>query len=251
MIPSPDSPEPKPQRRLRRAIWLAIVLSLLLLIFTPFIEYLTTIVKTFENYGFVTPVAQKVWGNRLKNMARYFTGPPKDAEIIAYFERNRADLDLLMKMYHQDGGRHPPPSLEPRPEYMELGRKLGVFMMVGGEIPDSIYNDRSKKDMDLIEAKLGRQFAYHKGRDVITMELPGFKPEWWWKSSYTWRKFIQFIPPSRSLIEQSRTSTKKVCDGRIFDTNLEKLEDNNNAFHECCQIDGPWHLCVYVGTGKK
>jgi hypothetical protein len=112
---------------------------------------------------------------------RFFTGPPSDAEMKAFFERNRPAFERLAYLYATS-------QCEPGPETptcKALAEQLGVFVYSSNGAPNTVYPQ-------------SREIPCRSACDVQEYIFLSESQNWWRSTNSrisSWHKRLVYVPP--------------------------------------------------------
>ena len=234
-----------PNRLKKYLRWIALLIVALTLYLTPLSGYFWRVGNAIVQYGF----SQKTLTTISKHTGwfkRYFTGPPSDSELIAFFGQHRPDLERAAYFYAHHGYCHHNDNLTYRRECEQLQERTRMQVGLGGVIVDnSIYRYRKSP------CGSGCYVQEHYFFDL--------EPQDWWRSRNreikAWRKSLVYVPPlllaeKLGLDSKSHPNdplelmTRKCHLKASLDSVPPEIEKSSLLEGQCAvrQIEGQWFI---------
>lgn len=165
--------------------WIKLLIVLLVLYFTPLLGYVWRLGEAVVEHGF-SHQTLVVMARHTDWFKRYFTGPPSDDEMIAFFHKQRADLERAAYLYAHNGYCHHNDALPYRQECEQLQERTGTRVGLGtASVHNSIYRDP--------------KYTCGPGCNVQEHYFFDVEEQDWWRSWNTkikaWRKSLEYVPP--------------------------------------------------------
>jgi hypothetical protein len=88
----------RPAFSVRAKRWLAVAATLFLLYWLPLIDFVWLVGRSLYQHGVSHQARHEIRGHA-DWFGRFFTGPPSDAAMIAFWQRNRADFDRMAELF--------------------------------------------------------------------------------------------------------------------------------------------------------
>lgn len=163
--------------------WLAIAATLFLLYWLPLIDFAWVVGRSVYQHGVSRQSWEKI-GWHADWFRRFFTGPPSDAEMIAFWHRHRADFDRMAELYVTGRCQFGYTPMDNAP-CAPLEDRLGVDISPVFTVTNSAYARRALK---VCGAPCQAQ-AYRLRQ----------RPQDWWRSTNlnikAWVKSWLWVPP--------------------------------------------------------
>jgi len=245
-----SNPKPPLPRVARAPKWsrrcAMVVVTLFLLYQVPIIEYLWRVGASLADTGFSRKTAQRL-ARDSDWFIRYFTGPPSDTEMRAFFEKNRPTFERLAYLYATA-------QCEPGPEdktCKELAQQLGVFVFTVDYVKNTIY-PQSQRDYCFPACAVQNYALLEEAQN-------------WWRSTNTgissWEKQLYYVPPllpaqplglnPKEFPAERDEVMRRLCryPGASLDTLVPELE-RERYYSDACgyrSLGDGWYLALSAG----
>jgi hypothetical protein len=231
---------------LRLARWLPALLAWGLTYYMPPFACAWRVGSSLHEHG-IAPRAWREIERHADWLLRYFTGPPSDAELIAYWRRHRLAFEQLAWLYAADRCDADGQRQKPIAQCQQLMKQLGVTILSSPLIPNSDCNA-------LLHPHPGHKLSCPTQDFYLHIE-----PQNWWRNTSVhiarWEKGLSFIPPLHDPLPLGLDSTypverdevmRRQCRNRLSSLdrpNAERLK-SDYAPQECAfrPLGDGWYL---------
>ncbi|BEV71609.1 hypothetical protein THUN1379_10910 [Paludibacterium sp. THUN1379] len=166
-------------RRLRHCLFF--LAAVLLCSWLRLYDFATDIGHSLYKHGF-SPTGWLAVQSDFAKFRRFYTGPPTDAEVIAFWTRHRQQLAQMVALDLAGHCTQGIP-LEPYDACELIGRQIGVHFIRMYWLPNSIY---------------AQSHNCPRGCYMWLFTLPYYESDWWRNTNSqiaSWRKRLVYIPP--------------------------------------------------------
>ncbi|WP_215781981.1 hypothetical protein [Paludibacterium sp. B53371] len=166
-------------RRLRHCLFF--LAAVLLCSWLQLYDFATDIGHSLYKHGF-SPAGWQAVQSDFAKFRRFYTGPPTDAEVIAFWTRHRQQLAQMVAL-HTAGKCHGGYPVVPYDDCAKIGMAIGVAFIALDHLANSVHAPSH-------HCRVGCQ--------IIFFTLPYEQSDWWRNTNRhiaAWRKRLAYIPP--------------------------------------------------------
>jgi hypothetical protein len=168
----------------RRRKWLVVALIVAVFYWIPLGEYLLSVGRSVFDHGISSQTVKEIgWHNNW--LKRYFTGPPSDDEMRAFFQKHRASFERMAYLFATEQcayGYHPP---SPVNACAPIEKQIGVGLVGIMDVGNSAFRPP-------LRVQCGAPCQ-------IQLYRPYLRYQDWWRNSNpaieAWSKEFIYIPP--------------------------------------------------------
>jgi hypothetical protein len=168
----------------RRRKWLVLALIVAAFYWIPLGEYLLSVGRSVFDHGISSQTVKEIgWHNNW--LKRYFTGPPSDDEMRAFFQKHRASFERMAYLFATEQCVSTDDTTPQVNTCEVLGKEMGVQLMYGGTVQNSIYRQQGHRICNF-PCQIQRY-------EIMTRDQN------WWRNTNpditAWIKSFIYIPP--------------------------------------------------------